>query len=239
MRRELDIGLVEHQQRAVRHRLDHRPDPVGTVPGAHRVVGVGDVDELGAGLGSLFDERLGVLVVVAVGHGDDLSAEARDMVVEGRVGARGGDHCVAGADREPDEVAEQPVDAFADHDIGGRRAGGGGQRLAQVVARGIAVFPDLGRRFFHRRHRAGRGTEDAFIGAEPRAERPPPVALLRFRPDEGDGGGEAVDERGVAWSGGHGCEDGASPGPRQEAERLGPRMSGRGKRVEQNLSQGR
>ena len=96
------------------------------------------------------------------------AAKARDMVVEGRIGSLGGHHRIAFAHQQTNEIAQQPVDPFADDDVFGRDAVQFGQRRAQFYAFGIAVFPHLG--FCHGRDGAGRRSKDVFIGAKPRFE---------------------------------------------------------------------
>ena len=76
-----------------------------------------------------------------------------------------------------------------------------GQRVAQVIAGGIAVFPDLGLGGLHRGDGLRRGAEDVFIGADAGAERRAALALLRFGPDKGHGCGQAGDKGGIAGSG--------------------------------------
>jgi hypothetical protein len=82
------------------------------VPAAHRIVRIGEVDQFRRFLPRLGEERLGVLGVVAVGDRVQGSAEARDVEIECRVGAEGGDDRVAGAHEHPDEIAEETVDTF-------------------------------------------------------------------------------------------------------------------------------
>jgi hypothetical protein len=171
------------------------------VPAAHRVVGICEVDEFRPGFPGLGEERGGVLGIVAVGHRVERAAEARDMEVEGRIGAEGGDDRIALGHEHPDEVAEEPVDAFADDDVAGRDAVMRGERGAEIVDLRVAVFPDLGRGGLHGRDGRGRGAEDALIRADPGAEGGGAAALERLGPHEGDAGGERGDEGGVAGAG--------------------------------------
>lgn len=65
---EFHIGLVQHHQRARGHRLDHRLDRLARMIGAHRIVGIGDIDELRAHLRRLRDQRLRIFVVIGIGY---------------------------------------------------------------------------------------------------------------------------------------------------------------------------
>ena len=212
----IDIGLVQHQQRVFGQRLHGAGDFGAVDPAAHRVVGIGDIDQLGPGLARPGEERVRILGIVAVGHLVQHAAEARHVVVEGRIGAVGGHHRVARLDQQADQRAEQPVDAFADGDPVRLDPVMGGQRLAQVVAFGVGIAPDGVERLAHRLERLRRGAEDILVRADPGGEGLALGAFLRFGPDEGDGGGQALGERCVTGRC-HGPAYCPSRAPAQEA----------------------
>ena len=139
-------------------------------------------------------------MIFLVAHLVQLATEAVDEVVEGRVGALGRDHRVARADQQTDEIAQQTIDSLTDQDITQLDAMMRGHGDAQVVASGVAVFPDLRGLFPHGGDGLGRGPEQAFIGAEAGAEGGAAGAFLLLGADEGDVGGEGVYEVCVAWS---------------------------------------
>ena len=138
---EVGIGLVEAEDRAAGEARDHLADAGAGMPAPHRVVGICQVNQWRGGLAGGEEQRLGVLGVVAVGDGDELAAEAGDVVGEGRVGAGGGDDGRAGGDEEADEVAEEAVDAFADRDVRGGDAVVGGERGLELEELGVGVHP--------------------------------------------------------------------------------------------------
>jgi hypothetical protein len=200
-RRRVGIGLVEAEQAVAGQGVEEPRDRGGGMPGAHRVVGVGEVDERRPRLARRRGEAVEIGGVVAVGHGPQHAAEARDVVVEGRVGAERGDDRGAGRHQQADEAAEQAVDALADHDVLRPDAVVRGDRRPQVVAFRVAVHPGVPGGRGDGGDGARRGAEHALVGAEPGAEGPPQGALLRLGADEGHGGGQA---RGEGRQAGHG-----------------------------------
>ena len=156
------------------------------MPAAHRVVGVGEVDQRRAGAAGGEEQRLGVLGVVAVGDGDEAAAEAGDMVGEGRVGAGRGDDRRAGGDQQADEVAEQAVDALADDDVRGPDAVVGGERGLEVEHLGVAVLPGLGGGARpSRRRRAGEGPKTLSLAPRRAAKRRPSARSWVSGPTKG------------------------------------------------------
>ncbi|AMY70269.1 hypothetical protein FALB51S_03872 [Frigidibacter albus] len=188
---------------------------------AHRVVGVGDVEQPGAGFGGAGQQCLGVFMGAAIAHLVEHAAIACDMEVEGRIGAVRGDDGIARRDQHPHQVAQQPVDALAHHHMRGRGAVMGGQRGAQVVVLGVAIHPHVACGGGHRLDGAGRGAEHAFIRAEPGGEAAGAGPLLRLGPDEGHGGGKRRDERGEAGRGGAGCGHGRHQKPKSRRRARG------------------
>ena len=89
---------------------------------------------------------------------------------------------------------EQAVDAFADDDVVEIDAVECGERSAQLVALGIGIHPVAVGGGAHGGERFGRGPEQAFVGAEPGAERAAARALLGLRADERHERGQAFDE---------------------------------------------
>ena len=90
-----DIGFIQQQQAALGQVVERACQCRALMPSAHRVVGIGEVDELGVHLRRFGEKRRRVFVIVAVGHFVQHAAKACDMVVEGRVGSFGGHHRVA------------------------------------------------------------------------------------------------------------------------------------------------
>ena len=103
-----------------------------------------------------------------------------------------------------DEV-EQPVYAFADDDIVEADAEMRGERRLEVVIVGVAIHPHVAARPpASRAITDGRRAEAALVGADARAEDRAARPLLRLRPDEGHGGGQGGDDRGLFRAQGHG-----------------------------------
>ena len=75
-----------------------------------------------------------------------------------------------------------------------------GQRVTQFIAACIRVFPDIPGLFAHGGEGFGGGAEDVFVCSEAGAEGFAAQALLHFGAYEGNGGGQARNERGIAWS---------------------------------------
>ena len=119
------------------------------MPCPHRVVGIGDVDELRAGRGRQSHQRLGVVVIAFVRRLVQHPAIARDVEIERRVGAVGGDDRIPRFDQQTHQIAEQPVDPFAHGDMGRGDAMMIGQRGAQIVVFRVAIHPHLLRRLTH------------------------------------------------------------------------------------------
>ncbi len=119
------------------------------------------------------------------------------MEVEGRIGAERGRDRDARLHEQAHDVAEQTVDPFAHYDILRLHAVLRGERLLQIVIFRIAIFPGIGGLRPHGLDRARRRPEHAFIGADARAEKPAALTLLRFRPDEGHGRGQVLDDVGI------------------------------------------
>ena len=74
-----------------------------------------------------------IFAIAGIGHVDAPPAIAVDMVVEGRVTAERGNDGGAGFHDQPHGHAQQPVDAFADHDVFAAAAEMGCQGLAQLA----------------------------------------------------------------------------------------------------------
>jgi len=122
-----------------------------------------------------------------------MSAAARDVEVEGRIGAVRGDDGGTGLGRELHRQAQQPVDALADHDVVDADAVGARDRGAQLVAFRVGVHPVARGRRLHRGDGLGRGPEHALVGAEPRREGVAARALLRLGSDERHEGRQMFD----------------------------------------------
>ena len=158
------------------------------MPGAHRVVGIGEIDQRCIFASHGVEQRIQVLVVIAERHGDKLAAKACDMEIEGWIGTERGDDRGSWLDDQPDNESQKPVYAFADHHPFRRQAEMRAQRHAQIMVLWIGVAP--AERGFARdclNHRRGR-TKTVFIGAKPRLKLRTTRPLLGFRPDERHGG---------------------------------------------------
>jgi len=192
-----NISLIE-DQKAVARQSVQGGDYVGTVmPTAHRVVGIGEIDEFRANLSGFGKKRRGILVIIAVGHFVERPAVTRHMVVECRIGPARGHHRIAIGYKQSHEIAQEPVDPLARNDVAWGQAVSCGKRLAQVMVLWVAVFPDVSRSLGHGRDGLGRGTKDAFIGAEARFEWGLAGAFLRFGAHKGHGRSEGLGKRGI------------------------------------------
>ncbi len=131
-------------------------------------------------------------MVARVGDASQQAAVARDVEVEGRVGAERGHHRGAWLQREAADQAEKAVDAWTDGDMGGGHAVVGGEGLLQVVVLRVAVHPGIGGGRLHRGDGAGGGAEKAFVRPEPGTEGGAGAAFKGLGAGEGDGRGEPV-----------------------------------------------
>ena len=194
-RGEVDVGFVEDQQCPGGHVVDHPGDGVGAVVAAHRIVGIGDVDQFCLRFPGLGDQTGGVFMVAGIGDGVQGAAIARHVKVEGRIGPGAGHNMVARPDQQAADKAQQAVDPFARHDVGRITAMMGGDGGAQVVHFRVGVFPAVNRRGLHCGNGAGRGAEGGFVRPKAGFERHAPGAFLRLGSDKGHGGGQAGGQR--------------------------------------------
>ena len=171
------------------------------MPGAHRVVRVGDVNQLGADLGRFGDQRHGVFVIVLIGNGFQHAPKARDVIVEGRIRALRGHHRVARSNEQSHQIAKDPVDPFAYQNILGRDAAVMGQSVAQIEIFRVAIHPDITYRSLHRSNGVGRGAERVLVRPKARRKITPTGAFLRFGADKRHGCGKAFGKRGQAGMG--------------------------------------
>ena len=144
-RRELDVRLVEHEQRGRGQRVDERTHLGSVVPCPHGVVGVGDIYERRVEPAHRIEEGFEIDAVVAVRHRLQHPAETGHVVVERRVRAERRDHRHSRLDHHPHHVAEHLVDTGAeehlvDGDAVPRRDG-----AAQLVRLGVVVPGDVSR----------------------------------------------------------------------------------------------
>ena len=190
LRRELEVRLVERDHGVLGKGLDEPPDPLRTVTGAHRVVGVGEVHERCPGLADRLREGVQILVVVAVGHGHQARAEPRDLVVEGRVGAGRGHHRRTRVGQHPHDEPEELVDSGPEAHLLQLHPVMRGEGRPQVVPLRISVQGDVPERLAHRLGHARRDPQGALVRADPGFEGTADPALDRLRTDEGKGGGE-------------------------------------------------
>ena len=190
LRRELHVRLVEGEHRVLGERRDERPYPRRIVPGSHRVVRVGEVDEGRPRVADGLGEGIRILVVVAVGNRHETRAKTRDVVVEGRIGARRRDHRGSGHGQHPHHEAEQLVDAGPEADLANVDPVMLGEGRPQVVALRVAVPGHLLDRGAHGLGRFRRDPEGALVGPDAKVEDPAGPPLDGFRADEGNGGGK-------------------------------------------------
>ena len=106
---------------------------------------------------------------------------------------------IARVDQQSHEVAQKAVDPLAHQNVADRDAHVIGENRAQVVAIGIAVFPDIRSLGPDRVKRLWRRAEQAFIGTKAGGEGRAKTAFQLFGADKGNVGGQAFDQRGVAW----------------------------------------
>ncbi len=165
------IGLVQAQHRTFGQRGDHLLHPLGAVPAAHRVVGIAEIDQRRVDLGRLGEQRVGVFGIVPVGNGVQFAAIAPDVIVESRIGPGRCHHRSPLRHQQPHQRAQQRVDPRPDHQVLARHAVMRGQCLAQIMALGIAVFPDLRCLGLHRLDGLRCRPEDALVGPDSRPER--------------------------------------------------------------------
>ena len=168
-------------------------------PTAHWIVGVGEEHQLRPLAPHRFEQRGRVLAVLDIGHRHQTAAISGNVEVEGRIGPERGDDGIARLGEQAHRVAEQRVDAFADHDVRGRQPQFLRQRRLQIVILGIAIHPAFGRRLSHGGDGFRRRAEDALVGAEPGPEHDATRALLRLRADERHRRGQRGDDRRIAW----------------------------------------
>ena len=110
---EFAIGFVEQHDAVVGHRID-QPLHVGKGnPASHRIVRVRQIDEPRPRLARTGGERIDVLAVIRIGDRLQHAAEARDMVVECRIGPQRSDGHIAGGHEQPHCKAKQSVDPLA------------------------------------------------------------------------------------------------------------------------------
>jgi len=200
-RGEFQIGLIQHKDAALWQGADHFFYGRAVVPGAHRVIRIGDVNQFGPNLGRLLNKGLGVFMIPCVGHGDEFTAKTRDMVVECRVSAGRGDDFVALVHQQPDKVAQKPINTFTDHDV----FRGNGvvlcQGIFQVVVFGVPVHPGIFGGILHGGNGHGGGAEYVFVCPQPCAKSAATGAFLCFGPNKRDGGGKRGGKRGKAGFG--------------------------------------
>ncbi len=135
-------------------------------------------------------------MIILVGHLVQNPAKACHMVVEGRISPVRGHHRVTLLHKQPHHIAQQPVDAFPHDNVIRGCVVMRGKRLPQIMAFGVAVHPMP--RLCHRLDRVGGGAKDILIRAQTGVKLPPHAALLCFRSDKGDSGGQGLGKRGQA-----------------------------------------
>ena len=165
----------------------------GLPPGAHRVVGVGEIDQRRVLALHRRKQSVEAFAVVFVWHGDQPPAETCDVEVEGRVGPERGDDSHARRDHHAHDEVEQPVYAFADDDIVVGDAEMGSDRGLEVEIVGVAIHPHVWRRRPHGRD--DRGRRPKLLSLAPmraRKGRPPRSRSCASGPTKGTVGGSAA-----------------------------------------------
>ena len=123
-------------------------------------------------------------------------AEACDVEIEGRVGAKRGDDRRAGGECEAAQEAKEPINPAPHHDMLRADAMMTGEGGAEVVAFGVGIHPTFQDRGLHRCDGFGGGAEEAFIGPEPCPEGVSLLTFQRLGPGEGNGAGQGGGEGG-------------------------------------------
>ena len=149
-RGEVVVGLVDDGDAPLRQGVDESPDLRPGVPGAHRVVRVGDVHEGGPGLGDPFEHSLQVDAVAGVGHLFQAAAETAHVVVESGVGTARGDHGSPRLDEDANHQSEQVVDPGAYADLTRVDPVVGGEGCGEVEVLRVVVEAELPDRGEHR-----------------------------------------------------------------------------------------
>ena len=184
---EFDIGFVEHKKTALRKVIHRFGNCVPVMPCAHRVVGIGQIDQLGIHFGGLGKQGLGVFVIALVGHLVQHAAKPCDVEIERRIGPVRSHHRIARFQQHPAQIAQHPVNPFAHHHIFRGDPVMRGQRVDQVKIGRVGIHPNAGIGIAHGLDCLGRRAKDVFIRADARGKRAAPGAFLHFGSDEGHG----------------------------------------------------
>ena len=86
----------------------------GGVVAAHRIVGIGEIDQLGPRRAGHVQQGLGVFVIAPVGHTVQRAAKACHVEIEGRITAERRDDRHAGLNHHAHHQPQKIVDAFAE-----------------------------------------------------------------------------------------------------------------------------
>ena len=183
--RKLPVGLVQHQHAVIGQRRDELRDGSRIVPGPHGVVGIREVDERRPARAHACEDRLQIDAIVAVGDRLQVSAEPRDLVVEGRIGAVRGHHRHSGLDQHPDRQSEQLVDAPRHADVVDPHAVARRDLRAQLEGLGVSVPRCPRDRLAHRLRGPGRHPERALVGPDPHRELRPRRRSIASGPTKG------------------------------------------------------
>ena len=168
---EFGIGLVHHHDHPLRHARQEVGEGLRAEPGTGRVVGVGQVHQLGT-RADRFQQRG---QVVATRHRmlarqrrrqpqfrtDRLRCQRIHRETEFR-----GDHLVAGPGEHLRKLHQQFMRAIAQHQVARSNAVMAGQRALQIAAKRIRIDMDAGKSIDHRLLRARTGPVRVLVGAQ-------------------------------------------------------------------------
>ena len=116
-RRKVDVGFIKQQKATIRELCSHLFEGSAFVPRSHRVIRVCEVNQLCAHFARFGEQCFRVFMIRVVGHLVQGAAETCHMVVECRIRSIGGHNVIALCHQQAHQIAEQPVDAFADDNI--------------------------------------------------------------------------------------------------------------------------
>jgi len=147
--RGIDIGFIQKQHGTVRYIVDHALDRLCVPPGTHRVIGIGDIDQLGRNLDGLLQQCSRVFVVIGEGYHHEVSAKAVHMKIEGWIGPERCHHIDAGLHINAGNTAQQRVNSSPKNNVLNADAMVRSQCLTQFQPFGIGIFPYLTSLPFH------------------------------------------------------------------------------------------
>ena len=147
------------------------------MPRAHRIVWIGDVDELGLFPACDLIQRLQIFAVVSVRHCVQAPAVAFDVIVERGIGSQRGDDGISGIYKQTYKQAKQVVNSTPQRNFTPVHSMFLSQRLAQRIPFWVTVPVYAVGGFAHRSTRARRCPKIALVGADAETQRAPHATL--------------------------------------------------------------